>query len=549
MRFRLHSLLTAASFAATSFFAVSAHATSVTEFPDNGSEQMTRGGAWIARASDPLATVYNPAGLAGQPTRLLLNSNIIFQHTCFSRVRANYDNSAPDPLLAGGGNQYQKICADDEANFDPQLAFTYRISDRLGVGLAVVGPSAAGNQHWPDFVKDSNGQLQPSPTRYLLVKKEGVVVFPTLGVGYEVIDGLRFGAAFQWGIAKFKLANTSMGLNGDKLGAANDIRADLQVEDLFVPGFVLGGLYSPVESFDIAGWFKWSDAIRARGDVGTAVNFYTKQNANGDSSNVIHGDTVFPDCGTGQAVDQTNQPCGKGGNATVKLNIPMEAKLGIRYHKPRIVKAHTRDPMLTDVFDVEADLTYANNSAANAIEIRFPGDGNGNGVLPVSGIPGSTLPPNADAPTGYRDVFGVRVGGDYNVLPDRLAIRAGGFYQSRGQDKQYQNVEFAAAQNFGLAIGGTYRIRFGGYSEDNEKTNALELSLGYGHVFYSDQDNNNPQAEGFRGLAGTACNPASTIAGNTCPDGQQKYRMNWPVNLGTITNQINVINVGVSYRF
>jgi long-chain fatty acid transport protein len=205
--------------------------------------------------------------------------------------------------------------------------------------------------------------------------------------------------------------------------------------------------------------------------------------------------------------------------------------------------------MLTDVFDVEADFTYANNSAANAIEIRFPGDANGNGVLPVSGIPGSTLPPNADAPTGYRDVFGVRVGGDYNVLPDRLAIRAGGFYQSRGQDKQYQNVEFAGAQNFGLALGGTYRIRFGGYSEDNEKTNAVELSLGYGHIFYADQDNNNPQAEGFYGLAGTACNPAAVVTSNTCPNGQQKYRMNWPVNLGTITNQINVINVGASYRF
>ena len=46
-----------------------AAATTVLELGDNGSEQMARGGAWVARASDPLAAFYNPAGLAGQETR------------------------------------------------------------------------------------------------------------------------------------------------------------------------------------------------------------------------------------------------------------------------------------------------------------------------------------------------------------------------------------------------------------------------------------------------------------------------------------------------
>ena len=50
-----------------------------------------RGGAWVARASDPLASFYNPAGLAGQPTRLILQSNINFQSTCFTRLKAQND--------------------------------------------------------------------------------------------------------------------------------------------------------------------------------------------------------------------------------------------------------------------------------------------------------------------------------------------------------------------------------------------------------------------------------------------------------------------------
>src|SRR5258706_15616334 len=71
--------------------ASNAGATAVTEFPDNGSEQMGRGGAWVARASDPLATFYNPAGLAGQETRLTVQANLNFANTCFTRVKANND--------------------------------------------------------------------------------------------------------------------------------------------------------------------------------------------------------------------------------------------------------------------------------------------------------------------------------------------------------------------------------------------------------------------------------------------------------------------------
>jgi hypothetical protein len=31
--------------------------------------------------------------------------------------------------------------------------------------------------------------------------------------------------------------------------------------------------------------------------------------------------------------------------------------------------------------------------------------------------------------------------------------------------------------------------------------------------------------------------------------GNQKYRTAWPINLGTITNAVDVLNVGLSYRF
>src|ERR1700679_2670159 len=97
-----------------------AHATSVEEFPDNGSEQEGRGGAWVARASDPLAAFYNPAGLAGQPTRLILQANFGSQRTCFTRIKASNDTSADGTLKPGG--VYPQVCDSAGYNADPQLA-------------------------------------------------------------------------------------------------------------------------------------------------------------------------------------------------------------------------------------------------------------------------------------------------------------------------------------------------------------------------------------------------------------------------------------------
>ena len=564
-----------------------ARATNVTEFPDNGSEQMARGGAWVARASDPLATMFNPAGLAGQPSRVTLQNSVIFEHTCFTRIKAASDTTN-DPL-AGPGGTYPRACNDISPTINPQLGATIKLTERLGLGLLVIGPSSGGEKTFPDFITDGNGQLQAAPGRYLLIQQKGIILFPTIGIGYEVTDNLRIGASFSWGFARLNLSSASTSLNADNTTpAGNDTRAALQVKDYFIPGFTLGTIWSATPNIDVAAWYKWSDAIQATGDAGTAANFYTKQNAAGDAKNVRYGDTIFDDCGTGTTAAIASKPCGNGDNARVRFVIPMEAKIGFRYHKPRstpvaepaapsaapepatptegppssdlaaappphpeaaapvAARSHVRDPLATDVFDLEADLTWANNSAADTIQIRFPGDASGKGLLPVAGVAGGEIPPNADQKRGFKDVVGVRVGGDYNVIPDKLALRGGTFFETSALEAQYQNIDFAATSRFGLALGATYRLRFG----EGEKTSALEFMVGYGHIFFAEQSRTDPNASGSPALSGTSCNKVSPVAGTqTCEDGSQRYRSKWPVNLGTITNSVNVINAGVAYRF
>jgi long-subunit fatty acid transport protein len=562
----LSVLLGGGVFASAMLASTEARATNVTEFPDNGSEQMARGGAWVARASDPLATIFNPAGLAGQPSRVTIQNGVIIERTCFSRIKAAGDTTN-DPL-AGPGGAFPRVCNDIAPTVNPQIGATIKLTERLGLGLLVIGPSAGGEKTFPDFVPDGNGQLQASPNRYLLLRQSGIILFPTVGIGYEILDNLRIGGSFSWGFARLRLASGVASLNADGTAPSADLRANLQVQDYFVPGFTLGTLWSATPNIDVAGWYKWSDAIRAGGDVGTAANFYTRQNASGDDKAVRYGDTIFEDCGTGLPT----KACGSGNNASLTYEIPMEAKLGVRFHKPRSVAVsapaelphgaasagapavpaapaasrHVRDPLATDVWDLEADLTWANNSSLDTIQLRFPGDASGKGTIPVAGVAGGEIPPNADQKRGYKDVVGVRVGGDYNLIADTLALRGGAFFESSAAAAQYQHIDFAASSRFGLALGGTYRLRFG----EGEKTSALEIMAGFGHVFFADQSRTDPNASGSPALAGTSCNATSPVPGTqTCEDGSQRYRTKWPVNLGTITNSLNVINVGVAYRF
>ncbi len=538
---RLAGFLVFATLALGGLCEPAAHATNVLEFPDNGSEQMARGGAWVARASDPLATYFNPAGLAGQDTRLTGQSNLTFRHACMTRLKATNDTTPSDGV--GPGGYYPQVCAKDTPFPNPQLAFAYRLSERVGLGIAFLGPSAAGSATWPEFIGTGANALA-APQRYLLLKTDALLVYPTIGIGAEIATGLRVGVSFAWGFSTIKLANAATALNQALSPRDGDIKADITAKDLFIPVVNVSTIYSPSPNVDIAGWFHASGAIDASADVKTSVNYFDPRVAAGDSSAVRIGDSRLADCGDPKG----NSKCPGPNAGHITVNQPMEAKLGVRFHTASgLARAGHRDPMRDDRFDAEIDLTWANNSALDAIKVRFPANADGSGVIPAVGT-GGTVPPIADVPRGYKDVFGVRVGGDYNVIPDKLTLRAGAFLETNGQDPALQNVDFMGARRLGVSGGLSYRIHLGGAGGD-EPTRNLTLMAGFGHIFVADQARTDPNATGLSGLAGSPCYPSNNDPGPTCPNGNQKFRTNWPVNLGTITNSVNVINVGASYRF
>ncbi len=92
------------------------------------------------------------------------------------------------------------------------------------------------------------------------------------------------------------------------------------LKDLFVPGFVLGALWTPSSMVDVGAQYKYLSGVDAHGDLNLQSPYFAA------------GGGVNPDCAK------------KGPNCTIvnaagaghiSFDIPMEAKIGTRIHVPR----------------------------------------------------------------------------------------------------------------------------------------------------------------------------------------------------------------------
>ncbi len=485
-----------------------ARATDVQEFPEIGTEPLGRGGAWVARASNPLATFLNPAGLAGQESGALANVHLIFNKVCFER------QGDGAKIRTGGGLDYPEVCNENTGAPTPlpALGGVFRATERLGIGLSVATPNVYGTLRFPETVAIKNNvgvtQELPSPQRYMLLEQDGIALNITLGAGYEVLRGLRIGAGFVWGLAKYNLSNANMSINPDPEADGSwldpdtaDVRAKLVVADWFMPGATFGVLYSPLSTLDVGLNVIVQDAFDAHGDLETKANYWTN---NGVSDNPVVSNSADVEEGLGH----------------FRLANPLEARIGARFHLPRrdgAVPGAVRDPLVDDVFDVELDVSYTRNSAYDRAMLRFPASP----AVPVQGTPGA-VPQNNDIDFKVKgDTIGLRLGGDFVVLPGQLAARAGAFFEPDAQNEQYANVSFLASQRIGLALGGTYRVAM------------IDIEAAYMHIFVTEIDN------GDRGKLLVVSGDAKGGA----------FRSPYGINSGRFRQSANVFSVGATARF
>lgn len=504
------------------------------EIPENGTEVMGRGGAWVARADNPLAGGLNPAGLAGQQTGMILNANLTWQSQCFQKAGTypvGADNGNTSPSFASGayeGQQYPEVCKANglkDVNPVPQLGFNYRVNNQLGIAfLPLWTPSGTGKAKWPTEVNTANGAIAPSPTRFMLVEKNARIIMPTLAAGYEVTKGVRFGLAFQWVITMFQSSLMSQGSqttpNSVKQGPAINTMSEVSWNQWFTPAMVAGFLVSPHDDIDIGGMFRYSaDIVKRGGDVTITAPYY----GNGR---------------TGAVPTETDVNLKE-----MRLKQPMDVRLGVRFHPARkgveLPKEGRRDFLKHDAFDIELDLTYSRNSSFDQLTILF----DPNQSVSYSGAPGGFVPENASIQKRWKDTFGIRLGGEFNAIPEKLGVRAGGFFQTAGQDERYLNLDFHPGQMFGFYIGATARV-----------TQNLDLSLGYGHIFVKPFDNRT-EGGALRALIATPPdNPNGPDYYNQCnqtgyTQPSEPFRSCAIINTGRMTSGYNIVSLGGTYRF
>jgi long-subunit fatty acid transport protein len=135
----------------------------------------------------------------------------------------------------------------------------------------------------------------------------------------------------------------------------------------------------------------------------------------------------------------------------------------------------------------------------------------------------------------WTDTFSVRLGGDYNVIPDRLRVRAGFFYESPSTRRAYTYLDFLSLDRFGPSVGLT--VSFYG----------VDLSLAYAYVLQMPMVVTEDQSRVYQQAPGSPCKPPYADA-NLC-DEHYLGKPSAPINAGTYIENYHFFNAGISYNF
>ena len=152
---------------------------------EHGARAMDQGGAFAARADDPSAIYFNPAGLGFQGSSIYLGSTLIMPKVSFFGP-TNYSMNTETKMV--------------DQTFTPINVYgTYAITDNIHVGIGVNNPYGLGTE-WP------SGWIG----QYVSQKIDLQSFFFTPTLAYKVNDQLSIGLGFNYvtGSVTMKLASS-----------------------------------------------------------------------------------------------------------------------------------------------------------------------------------------------------------------------------------------------------------------------------------------------------------------------------------------------------
>jgi hypothetical protein len=379
------------------------------------------------------------------------------------------------PELQGG---WPRVCNAGGPGPLVNLAWSARLTEELGIGFGILAPNAVGHSQWSvdgaRFTIDGGpAGVLPPPNRYNLLAQNQIALYPTIGIGYSPVDWLRVGAAFQWGIAALNFHTMTRPTVGEQ--AVTDVTAELDALDAFVPGIIASVHAVPIDELDIMAGFRWVDDIKA-----------------GQTTTLTYGQYGL---GAGSALDSSVPYAQEITGGRVRAPQPWQVNLGFRYAnritpRPRDpaeierLSGRVEDAMANEWFDIELDVVYEVNSKVTDIVLALPSDAMLTERFVQSGMTVDNplpLPDRIVVPHRWNDQWSIRLGGDFNVIPGMVSLRAGFSYESSAyrsdgvfsssNARQFAGLDFMPGQRFGVSGGLTVRL------------GRFDLTLAYMHLF------------------------------------------------------------------
>jgi len=214
----------------------------------------------------------------------------------------------------------------------------------------------------------------------------------------------------------------------------------------------------------------------------------------------------------------------RGGRAandvSLTLPLPLVFRSGVRYRG----LAGARE-----IFDVEFDVDYTTWSRVK----NFTIDTNGLQAK-ISGFDPSDID-RIVIDKHWRDTFAFKLGGDYAVVPDRLTLRAGAYYETAVADPAYSNVDFPGGPQLGGALGASIFFQ------------QFEVALAYQLRVQPSVSVSESNARVYQQVPSSAC-----VAPYTDTDNCNAHFLGQPspaVNAGTYSATSHLLAINVLYRY
>jgi long-chain fatty acid transport protein len=459
-----------------------------------GARASGRGGAFTARADDLSAVSFNPAGLAKLDATLIqLGNESSYNTYTFTRAEA-LDYGNPDPQTGAP----PLVVFDKVKNsqpwqiLDPMVGAASKLGlKNWGFGLAAFAPPGISKEEYPL----GGGQ------RYMMVGREAIILAYAASAAWKYQDIFGVGATAEW--IHVPRLNYSLVIDGSVFArAANpvssslDMLATMKGSSTFTFNAILGAWYRPMPFLE----FGLSGQV-----VPTSV--------------VTHSTLSVTPLGSAVASVGLTRDGSPANDVTLTLPLPMLFRSGVRYRH----LAGARE-----IYDLELDVEYETWSRVKNFTIDTHGL--------QANVPGQA-PINIDRiviDKHWRDTVAVKLGGDYAVMPDRLTLRAGGYYETAVADPAYANVDFPGGPQVGGALGASiFHKRF-------------ELAVAYQLRVQTNVSTSEANARVYQQVPSSACQAPYTDAVSCNPNflGQPSPA----INAGTYNASSHFVAINVLYR-